>query len=230
MNSRLSPSGHSAGNLVYSQLKEQIMSLELVPGTNLSEKETALACKVSRTPVRESFVRLAQEGLVVVLPQRGTQVSLIDPDQVEEARFMREQLERAIIRLACEAFPKDQLMALEHNLELQQECIRQHDGHGMFKLDEAFHRLLFEGCRKLATWSVLQHMNAHLNRSRMLWLTTDPSWEHLYEQHCELIEAIRQHERHQADSLMQEHLSLSISDLSLLRGKYPDYFAEPREL
>jgi len=50
----------SAGNLVYQQLKQQIVSLELPPGTALSEKETSLTFHVSRTPDRESFVRLAQ--------------------------------------------------------------------------------------------------------------------------------------------------------------------------
>jgi DNA-binding GntR family transcriptional regulator len=80
----------SAREGVYAKLKEQILNLELPPGTALSEMESSLALGVSRTSVRESFVRLAQEGLVQVLPQRGTFVSLIDPALVEEARFMRE--------------------------------------------------------------------------------------------------------------------------------------------
>ncbi|MDZ4938382.1 GntR family transcriptional regulator, partial [Clostridium perfringens] len=137
---RLQPG--SAGNIVYSRLKQQIVSLELPPGTALSEKEVSLSFEVSRTPVRESFVRLAQEDLVVVLPQRGTRVSLIDSELVEEARFMREQLEKAVVRLACESFPEDKLAELEQNLSEQSESIAKHDGKHMFELDEAFHRIL----------------------------------------------------------------------------------------
>jgi len=74
-----------------------------------------------------------------VLPQRGTRVSLIDPDMVEEARFMREQLEKAVIRLACESFPADKLREMENNLVMQQESMKQLDGKRMFVLDEAFH-------------------------------------------------------------------------------------------
>ncbi|NMO94412.1 FCD domain-containing protein [Paenibacillus lemnae] len=218
------PASLSAGNAVYQLLKQQIVSLELPPGTALSEKEMSTAFQVSRTPVRESFVRLAQEGLLVVLPQRGTRVSLIDPELVEEARFMREQLERAVIRLACESFPDDKLEQLEDNLHRQHESIERHDGKEMFELDEAFHRILFEGCRKQGTWNVIQQMNAHLNRSRMLWLSLDPGWDSLARQHQEMVDAIRRKDSDYADNIMHEHLSLIISNLSVLQDRHPDYF------
>ncbi|MEO3946953.1 GntR family transcriptional regulator [Gorillibacterium sp. CAU 1737] len=214
----------AAGALVYSTLKEQIVSLALPPGTSLSEKETALLFQVSRTPVRESFVRLAQEGLVVVLPQRGTRVSLIDPELVEEARFMREQLERAVIRLACKQFPPELLPPLEENLEAQRVCIRDHNSKQMFKLDEEFHRLLFAGCRKLGTWTVIQQMNAHLNRSRILWLANDPDWSKLFEHHRAMLAAIRAGDADHAELLMKEHLRLAILDVAMLKEAHPSYF------
>lgn len=213
----------SAGHTVYTRLKQQILSLELPPGTTLSEKETSTIFQTSRTPVRESFVRLAQEGLVNVLPQRGTQVSLIDSELVEESRFMREQLEKAVIRLACDHFPDEGLTSLERNLELQQENIQKLDNLRMFELDEAFHRTLFEGCRKLGIWAAIQQMNSHLNRSRMLWLYADNHWTPLYEQHRQMLEAIRAHDVAQAESVMSKHLNQGISNMEILKAKYPDY-------
>ncbi|TFE25372.1 GntR family transcriptional regulator [Cohnella luojiensis] len=213
----------SAGNVVYSRLKHQILTLELPPGTVLSEKEMSMVFQMSRTPVRESFVRLAQEGLVLVLPQRGTKVSLIDSELVEEGRFMREQLERAVIRLACEHFPEEMLIALDTNLAMQQESMEKRDDQRMFDLDEAFHRTLFEGCRKLGTWAVIQQMNSHLNRSRMLWLSTDQHWNPLYEQHKEMVEAIRRRDPNHAERVMKMHLNLSISNMEVLKEKYPNY-------
>jgi DNA-binding GntR family transcriptional regulator len=214
----------STRDAVYMQLKEQILKLELVPGTPLSENETSLLFNVSRTPVRESFLRLAQEGLVQVLPQRGTFVSLIDTGLVEEARFMREQLEKAVIRLACSDFPEAFLAWLEENLSNQQECIRKKDDKSMFELDEHFHRILFEGCSKSNTWSLMQQMNAHLNRSRMLRLVDDHNWEHLYEQHRRMAEAIKLHDSAAAERIMSEHLALNIADQALLKEKYPNYY------
>jgi DNA-binding GntR family transcriptional regulator len=139
---------------------------------------------------------------------------------------MREQLERAVIRLACEQFPEALLTELADNLARQQDSIRRHDNHAMFALDEEFHRILFAGCRKLGTWDVIQQMNAHLNRTRVLWLTTDPHWENLYEQHQDMYEAIVARDAHRADRLMMEHLQLSISNLPVLQERYPDYFKQ----
>jgi DNA-binding GntR family transcriptional regulator len=224
MDFHVRPQSLSTRDSVYMQLREQILKLELPPGTALSENETSLLFKVSRTPVRESFLRLAQEGLVQVLPQRGTLVSLIDTVLVEEARFMREHLERAVIRLACVQFPKPFLLELQNNLRLQQECVHNKDNQSMFALDEAFHRILFVGCSKSNTWSNMQQMNGHLNRSRMLRLVDDHHWENLYEQHRLMAEAVEAQDAETADRLMTEHLTQNISDQALLKEKYPHYY------
>lgn len=200
------------------------MSIELLPGTSISEKEISLLLGVSRTPVRESFVRLSQEGLLDIYPQRGTVVSLIDLELVEEARFMREQLERAVIRLACDSFPAEQLKALQTNLLLQKVCVEDQDYKKMFELDENFHRTIFEGCRKLNTWAVIQQINVHLNRTRMLRLAADHHWDDLFTQHQQMVEAIREHEADQAERLMSEHLNLTITDQAHLKQKFPAYF------
>ncbi|WP_274652978.1 GntR family transcriptional regulator [Paenibacillus humicola] len=224
MDFTLRPQQPSARDAVYYKLREQILSLELPPGTPLSEKESSLAFQVSRTPVRESFMRLAQEGLVQVLPQRGTYVSLIDTELVEEARFMREQLEKSVIRLACEHFPDASLAELEANLREQRECVLNQDDKRMFELDEAFHRTIFDGCRKQNTWAVIQQMNVHLNRSRVLRLAVDHHWSNLQTQHEQMTEAIKTHDADRAEQLMKEHLSQNIADLAVLKQKYPNYF------
>ncbi|MGO4547893.1 GntR family transcriptional regulator [Paenibacillus sp. 2TAB23] len=224
MNFNHRPQPVSTRDAVYMELKEQILKLQLPPGTPLSENETSLLFKVSRTPVRESFLRLAQEGLVQVLPQRGTFVSLIDTALVEEARFMREQLEKAVILLACSHFPPASLDALEQNLLEQQACISSKDDKSMFELDEAFHRIMFEGCSKMNIWSIMQQMNAHLNRSRMLRLVDDHDWKDLFEQHVRMAEAIKKQDGMEAQKLMVEHLSLNIADQALLKEKYPGYY------
>lgn len=214
----------STRDAIYFALRDQIVLLELPPGTSISEKEISIKFNVSRTPVRESFVRLSQEGLLEIYPQRGTVISLIDLELVEEARFMREQLEKAIIRLACDHFPDNQLMQLKSNLDQQQLCIEEQNHVRMFELDEAFHRTLFEGCNKLNTWAVIQQMNVHLNRTRTLRLAADHHWEQLYNQHLHMVQVIQEHDADRAEQLMSEHLHLTITDQALLKEKFPTYF------
>ena len=214
----------STRDAIYYALRDQIVLLELPPGTGISEKEMSIKFNVSRTPVRESFVRLSQEGLLEIYPQRGTFVSLIDLDLVEEARFMREQLEKAIIQLACTSFPPEHLAMLKSNLALQQLCIEEHNHITMFEIDEAFHRILFDGCKKLNTWSIMQQMNVHLNRTRTLRLAADQHWDQLYNQHLQMVQAIEWHYHQQAEQLMSDHLHLTITDQAILKEKYPAYF------
>ena len=74
-------------------LRNEIITLHLAPGVALSENELAAEHGVSRTPVRESLILLQGEGLVQVYPQVGTFVSLVDPERVAEAQFIREAIE-----------------------------------------------------------------------------------------------------------------------------------------
>ncbi|MDN4072945.1 GntR family transcriptional regulator [Fictibacillus terranigra] len=214
----------STRDQVYTDLKEQILILQLTPGTGISEKEISLQFNVSRTPVREAFLRLAQEGLVDVYPQRGTFVSLIDLESVEEARFMREHVERAVIRLACHYLTQENLMELETNVSFQKKCIKEKDFKRMFELDEEFHHMIFEGCNKSKTWSVIQQMNLDFNRSRLLRLVADHNWDHILKQHVQILEAIRKKDADLAEKLMEDHLMLAVIDKQLLKVHYPNYF------
>ena len=74
---------------VYRKLLREIVTCVAEPGQSLSEKEVAAALGVSRTPVREAFLQLAEDGLVVISPQRGTAVAKISTRQVRQAQFTR---------------------------------------------------------------------------------------------------------------------------------------------
>lgn len=215
----------STRDAVYHTLKEQIMSLTLLPGATISEKEMSVSFNVSRTPVRESFVQLSQEGLLDIYPQRGTVVSRIDLELVDEARFIREHLESAVIRLVCSSlFPEESLGKLQMNLASQKVCMDVQNYKTMFELDEAFHRTIFEGCKKMNTWAVIQQINVHLNRTRMLRLATDHHWEELFKQHQQIVEAIQAQEPDKAEQVVHAHLHVGISDQAVLKEKFPEYF------
>ena len=84
---------------IYQQLRERIVSVELVPGTAMSESRIAEGFGVSRTPVREAFKRLAEDGFLDVIPQVGTFVARIDLQAVRDNHFIRETLELSLIHI-----------------------------------------------------------------------------------------------------------------------------------
>ena len=88
--------GESNQDKIYLQLRGEMMTLALKPGEVLRAQELAEHLGVSRTPVREAFIRLQRDGLVNILPQRETAVSLIDLGRVMQERFVRESLELGV--------------------------------------------------------------------------------------------------------------------------------------
>jgi DNA-binding GntR family transcriptional regulator len=209
---------------IYNKLLEDILQLTLNPGTTLSEKEVSEVFKVSRTPVREAFLHLEKDGLLDIYPQKGSVVSYIDYSLVKEAQFMREHLELAVIDLACDSFPNEELINLETNLKKQEIYVREKDYKTLHLLDEEFHFLLFKGCQKERVWDSVQMMNLHFKRVRVLRLVSDFNWEEILEDHKKIYQAIVAKNRELAKETMHTHLCRVWEDSSILINKFPEYF------
>ncbi|SCZ76518.1 GntR family transcriptional regulator [Acidaminobacter hydrogenoformans] len=220
----ISSEAANVGDFVYDLLKEKIISLELQPGQRISEKEIAESLTVSRTPVREAFIKLSREGLLYVLPQRGTYISQIDLKQVEEARFIRETLEIKVLEMAVDSFPKAQLEKLKKNLDQQKACMDNRQFSKYLELDESFHKIIFEGCDKAQTWRFIDMVNTQYKRIRLLSFTVEDVIKNLIEQHTMIYEAIRDHDQEKAYKIITNHIRKLISEQQALKKKYPGYF------
>ena len=88
----------AVGPQIHRIIRERIVCTDLLPGVRLSEAELAKHFNVSRQPVREAFIKLADEGLLEVRPQRGTYVRKISVAAVLDARFVREAVVRTLLR------------------------------------------------------------------------------------------------------------------------------------
>lgn len=186
----------STREYVYRCLKENIMNLRLFPGSALSEKDISVLLNVSRTPVREAFIQLESEYLLDILPQKGTRVSLLDVENVEESFFLRETVEKEVFYLAVKEFPSDKLFELQSNITLQELCVEEENYLKFFELDEALHRCIFEGCKKGRIWSLIQQISTHYNRVRMLNVAAKHDWPELLSQHKKLVQAIKEKIHH----------------------------------
>ena len=209
---------------VYEALRDRILTLELVPGHFFSEKEAIEMLQVSRTPIREAFVRLAQEGLIETVPQKGSYVSLIDLNQVEETRFVREQLETAIVRLACSEMKPAELLQLNNLIAHQELCVSEKDYLRLFDLDEEFHRVIIYSCGKQRTWAMLQQMSTHLRRLRLLRLSVKHDWEIILQEHKAVVAAIGARDADEAARHMRGHLTRVNYEKLELQKQYPTYF------
>jgi DNA-binding GntR family transcriptional regulator len=209
---------------VYRFLKINIMTLTLAPGSALSEKDIADLLEVSRTPVREAFIQLANEYLLDIIPQKGTYVSLIDLDNVEESKFLRETIEKVVVELACTEFPKETLLDLKHNQKLQEIYLQEKDYDKFYEADETLHRAIFAGCKKTRTWQVIQQMLTHYNRVRHLTMAIGYDLQVLLEQHKALIYAIETSDVALGRKTIDLHLDKVKIDIQGLLRDYTHYF------
>lgn len=213
----------SSRDYVYNIVKKNILSLKLEPGTMISEKEIGDQLEVSRTPTREAFIKLAEEDLIVIYPQKGSFVSLIDIDQVEEARFVRENMEVAVLKIACATFNEGDIADLEALLAEQRIYSGRNNYEKMHDLDEVFHETIFNKCQKQRTWSVIQQMLAHYKRFRNLLLAVYFDWETIIAQHARIVDSIRLRDAALAEQELRQHVKSRFERTEMLE-KYPNYF------
>jgi len=214
----------STRDYVYQTIKEKIINWELEPGVKISEKEVSNQLEVSRTPVREAFLMLAQENLLEVFPQSGTIVSKIDLTLVEEGRFVRQKIEQAIVEEVCLRHDADQIFQLESNITMQELCLEKGTHHRLFELDEQFHRILFEICNKIRTWNMIRQMNSHFDRLRVLRLASNSDWAGVIQQHKKIFEFIKNRDVDSAVKETSNHLELVNYEKEGLKLRYPGYF------
>lgn len=93
--------------IVYEIIKKEIIDATRKPGDIFNEKEFAANMGISRTPVREAVLRLSNEGLLVVMPRRGTFVSHISMADVRDMYQVRKILEPQIASIAAQKCDKD---------------------------------------------------------------------------------------------------------------------------
>ncbi|MEU7019975.1 GntR family transcriptional regulator [Streptomyces sp. NPDC046203] len=218
--------GGNARQLVHELLRARIVELELPPGTPLSENELAAELGVSRTPVRESLILLAEEGLVDVYPQLGTFVSRIRERDIASAQFVREALELTSLRDGVERAVERDLLELRALLAAQTDAERRADPEAFFRLDEEFHARLMATGGHPEAWSVVQHAKAHLDRARRLSLPLEDQLALLIRQHTDVVDAIESRDATAADTALRGHLRQVFADVETVRTQHPELFAD----
>lgn len=205
-------------------LRQAIVSMKISPGEMLSEQDLAQRFGVSRSPVREALIKLSEAGLVRVLPQRGTQVVKISRAAVEDARFIRQAVECAVVREAALKAPPVMLAELNASLTRQRRAQRATSSDDFMALDEEFHRLLAEAAGRPAAWRMIEDVKPQMDRVRYLDVKQATPRHLIVAQHAMIVDAIKASDPAAAEKAMQQHLSEILRSLPELAAKHPDLF------
>ena len=212
----------SVAHQLRAELLRAIISLELKPGTRISEVEVAERYGVSRQPVREAVIALAQTGLVKTMPQRGTSVVPISVRQMLEARFVREAIEVAVAQRAAQSMLPQVRMQLEGIIAQQEIAVAASDRDTFFRYDEAFHSALCEGIGSALAWESIRNVKVHMDRVCSLTLKDADSMRPLVAEHRTILAAIDARDEMAAAESMSRHLHGIFTSLPKLEADKPE--------
>lgn len=214
-----------AAEQISSSLKLAMLEMSLKPGQIISESEVGNLYGASRTPVREAFTWLRDQGFVVTYPNRGTYVSKLSIPQIKGAQFARESLEVSIAEHLCErGLTEDTVQEIQVNLGLQDKMLTSGDGEAFRKLDDDFHLALVDALGHPRISEIVQKEKAILDRLRVLSLDNMEHMTVLVNDHRAIFEAIQAGNKKEARKNVRTHLRRVLDTLSDLFKEHREYF------
>jgi GntR family transcriptional regulator, rspAB operon transcriptional repressor len=211
---------------LYRDLRERIVSVALPPGEAVSETRMADAYGVSRTPVREAFKRLAEDGFLDVVPQVGTFVARIDLGSVRANHFVRETLECRIVELASERIDEAGRARLRDNIVQQRRALSERDAAAFFRIDEAMHEALAEIAGQRGAWQLIQAAKAQLDRVRHLSLANSARSRLRMAEHRAIVDCVVDGDGEGAARAMRGHLATVFDAIANIAADKAHYFTD----
>ncbi|MGC0252060.1 GntR family transcriptional regulator [Pseudactinotalea sp. Z1748] len=216
---------------IYTELRHEIATLQLRPGTMLFENSLAARYETSRTPVRQALTRLEQEELIEVLPQRGAQIAPLSIQRILEAQEIRNSLEVTAIRKAAELWRSSELRfrrydeQIRENLREQDHASSQGDLASFARLDGEFHAIFMRVAGNLLLLHMVEQARVHLMRMRYLELRTMRHDERAIAQHRRLHQAVRSNDAERAVLILIDHLQLLTAARAELVAAHTELFS-----
>lgn len=201
---------------VYELLRGEIVLNLLKPLDTIREVQIAERLGVSRTPVREALLRLADLGLVDIYPQSGTRVAPIRIEKVRAAQLIREAVEVEMVGRACASAGADDLAALSSIIEDQRVAADRNDMRRLFQLDEDFHRAILRAADFLSVADELEDVKVHLNRLRYISVNWPRSAGHIVDEHMAILLALQRRDAEAASTAMRQHLRAVLTPLDIM--------------
>jgi DNA-binding GntR family transcriptional regulator len=184
---------NSISDQIYERLKQQILRGEIEPGERLMQNQVAESLKASRTPVREAFRRLEQDGLVERIPQGGVRVTRLDIETIQDVFGIRKVLEAYAIELACDRITGEEIVSLRRLLNQARDLLSSGNLgmeakiNRLFELNSEFHNTIYRASGNSYLMGMINSLRNIVARLRLLGLRADRTWSRAWDEHAQLI-------------------------------------------
>ena len=207
-------------------LRRDIIAGRLLPRGMLSEQELSQRFGVSRTPIREALIKLAEENLIEIYPQYGSFVAPIKLRDVFDSQFVRESLECSAIERAVERIDAAQIKALSALLQRQRVLHRAGDHDEFFLADERMHALIMDIAGHANAWRQVENAKAQMDRVRFLSMRNVRKQPSVIAEHALIVDRLTHRDAAGAVAAMRSHLRGLFRSVEILAATDPGYFVE----
>lgn len=204
---------------VAAQLRTMLIEGAIAPGAKLNERELCERLHVSRTPLREAIKRLAAEGLVDLLPNRGAVAVMLDETDVIHTFELLATLEGMSGELAAQRITdaeRAEVRALHYEMLA---CYARRDLSGYYRHNAAIHRTINDAAKNPVLASTYRSVNARVQSLRFRTNQDEVKWKLAVQEHERMVDALDAHDAVGLRGLLIDHLHHKRdSVLALLRA------------
>jgi len=203
---------------IFKTLRDRIVHGEYPPGMGLSEKDLCREFNVSRTPLREAFAKLEGMKLVTIIPRFGTNVSLIDINEIRCAFEIKIKLESLAVELAVERINSEQLKVLDDVIQ-EVAQLKAEDGqqrhHRLIELEVRFHRIILEAAQNPILEEFLDNLHYRCARLWSSSLSQVVPNEDILNQMKNIYQALAEGDAKSAGRHMEQHIQYFIEKIKM---------------
>jgi DNA-binding GntR family transcriptional regulator len=193
----------------YDEIRRRILDGEFLPSSPISEYQLAAELNISRTPVREALKRLAEEGLVWTIPNKGTFIAELSANDIMEIYQVREGLEGMAALIAAERMSEKDIQLLEKEIKLLNELKFTERVDEIFQCDVRLHKLIIESTQNIRLGKILATLDDQMHRVRIIFSHSADWSQAVIQDHTTLVEKIKARDGKGAEKAMVQHLRSS---------------------
>ena len=194
--------------VVYEELKKQILTGKIVPGTRLMEIELAENLGVSRTPIREAIRKLEKEGLVTIEPRKGAYAAQLSRKDMLDILEVRQEMEGLAADFAAQRMDEDGKKALRAAAQDYKEALSSGDTERMIEDDTKFHRIIVEATGNKVLINMVEQLQELVLRFRYLYYENFKQVEDMISEHEDIIRAIESGDAQLARKAAAAHIEM----------------------
>ncbi|GAC1328650.1 MAG: GntR family transcriptional regulator [Candidatus Dormibacteria bacterium] len=215
----------SIGEVAYGALLADIETCALPPGSPINERAEAARRGMSRTPFREALHRLAQDGLVVSVPKRGTYVAPLDAADIRDNMAVRLAVETEMATRLASGDVAFDLAFLKACLAAQDAALRAGDCIAFLRADDRFHLAILEAAGNRRATAAVRRASIHVNRARYMLPMSATQMRAAVRGHREMLAGLVERDPAATRDAIARHLDEPLMRrLQELRKRQPDAF------